>query len=515
MQHARRRVDAGTLDGTQEAGGGVVAFRGIPYAAPPVGPLRWRPPQLPEPWSGERDASAFAPDAPQYELVPSSLYAGGHERQSEDCLYLNVWAPANPEGPLPVLVWLHFGAFQFGGASAPFYDGAHLAATGLVVVTVNHRLGRLGFLAHPALSAESAGASSGNYGLLDQIAALEWVQRNIAAFGGDPGNVTFGGLSAGSSAVNLLLTSPLTTGLFQRAIGMSGAQLGPVGTSGGLGDGLQDLASAEGSGRLVFGDVSAEDLRRLSVAEVMRAQLPPDSGPSWHVDMGMPMARNIFDASYPIVDGHVVPVAPHAAYTAGRFHNVPLLTGSAADERAGVPYLPDAALFEADARAELGDLADEFLALFPPGDTAQTRLSSQRANADRIFIWQNWTWARLHAARAPAFHYHTTRRPPVPAGRYVEHDPGAFHSAELPYMFRNLEVRDWPWEDADRRLSAVLSAQVRQFCRTGNPNGPGLPDWPAFAEPGRATMLLGDEIAAGAMPRGAQLALWDRFFGAR
>jgi para-nitrobenzyl esterase len=515
MQHAQRSVDAGTLIGTREAHGEVLAFRGIPYAAPPVGPLRWRPPQRPEAWAGERDASAFAPNAPQYELVPNSLYTGGHEHQSEDCLYLNVWAPADPDGALPVLVWLHFGAFQFGGASVPLYDGAQLARTGLVVVTVNHRLGRLGFLAHPALSAEAASATSGNYGLQDQIAALEWVQRNIAAFGGDPGNVTFGGLSAGSSAVNLLLTSPLTAGLFHRAIGMSGAQLGPVGASGGLGDGLQDLASAERSGVLTFGERTAQELRSLTVHDVMRAQLPPDDGPRWQVDMGMPMARNIFDASYPIVDGHVVPGDPYATYAEGRFHAVPLLTGSAADERAGVPYLPDAALFEADARAELGDLADEFLALFPPGDAAGTRLSSQRANADRIFIWQNWTWARLHATRAPVFHYHTTRRPPVPPGRYVEHDAGAFHSAELPYLFRNLGVRDWPWEHADRRLCVVLSRQVRQFCLTGDPNVPGLPEWPAFSEPDRTTMLLGDEIACGTMPRGAQLALWDRFFGAR
>jgi para-nitrobenzyl esterase len=517
LQPARCRVDAGTVVGTQEAGGAVVAFRGIPYAAPPVGPLRFRPPQRPQPWTGERAATAFGPSAPQYGIVANSLYAGGHERQSEDCLHLNDWAPARPEGELPVLVWLHYGAFQFGGSSAPIYDGAQLAAAGMVVVTVDHRLGRLGFLAHPALSAEAASRTSGNYGLLDQIAALEWVQRNIAAFGGDPGNVTFAGLSAGSSAVNLLLTSPLTRGLLHRAIGMSGAQLGPVGASGRLGDGLQDLASAERSGELIahaLGAADADDLRRVTPAQLMAAELPPDPGPVWRVDMGMPIARNVFDASYPIVDGYVVPESPYAAYAAGRFHDVPLVTGSAADERVGVPYLSDPALFEADARAELGGLADEFLALFPHEDAAATRLSSQRANADRIFIWQNWTWARLHAARggAPTFHYHTTRCPPVPPGRYVEHDAGAFHSAEIPYLFRNLGVRDWPWEDADRRLSDTLSAQILRFCATGDPNGPGLPTWPAFAAPHHATMLLGDDVVPGAMPRQAELGLWDRWF---
>ena len=460
---------------------------------------------------------ASAPAHPSTSSSRDSLYTGGHERQSEDCLYLNVWAPARPEGDLPVLVWLHFGAFQFGSASVPLYDGAQLAATGLVVVTLNHRLGRLGFLAHPELSAEAASGTSGNYGLADQIAALEWVQRNIAAFGGDPGTVTFAGLSAGSSAVNLLLTSPLTRGLLHRAIGMSGAQLGPVGASGGLGDGLQDLAAAERSGALVaraLGATTADDLRRVAPAALMAAALPPDPGPAWSVDMGMPIARNAFDASYPIVDGHVVPGPPYESYEAGRFHDVPLLTGSAADERAGVPYLSDPELYVADARAELGELADEFLALFPAGDAAATRLSSQRANADRIFIWQNWTWARLHAARggAPTFLYHTIRRPPVPPGRYVEHDAGAFHSAELPYLFRNLAVRDWEWEDADRALSETLSAQILRFCATGDPNGPGLPTWPAFAAPEHATMLLGDVVTPGAMPRQAELGLWDRWF---
>jgi len=520
MHHATRRVDGGTLVGRRLAGGAVVAFLGIPYAAPPVGPLRWRPPQPPEPWTGERDATRFAPNAPQYELHPDSLYAGGHERQSEDCLYLNVWAPAEPEGDLPVLVWLHFGAFQYGGASVPLYDGSHLARAGLVVVTLNHRLGRLGFLAHPALSRESASGTSGNYGLMDQVAALEWVQRNIAEFGGDPGNVTFGGVSAGSSAVNLLLTSEMTRGLLHRAVGMSGAQLGPVGASGRLGDGLQDLESAERSGEILAASLGAHDadaLRALTPEQLMGAALPPPPGPTWRVDSGMPISRNVFDTSYPIVDDHVVPGDPYERYEAGRFHDVPLMTGSAADERAGMPYLSDPALFEADARAELGDLADRFLELFPPGDEAATRLSSQRANGDRIFIWQNWTWARLHAAagRAPTFHYHWLHHPPVPAGRYVEHDAGAFHSAELPYLFRNLAVRDWPWREEDRHLSEVLSGQLLRFCATGDPNGPGLPEWPVFAAPERHTMLLCAEPRAGAMPRQAELALWDRFFRGR
>ncbi len=513
-----RRVEEGRLRGSAGHDGSVAAFKGIPYAAPPLGRLRWRPPQPPEQWAGSLATNRFAPNAPQFPIAANSLYAGGHELQSEDCLYLNVWTPARSGDELPVFVWLHYGAFQFGGASVPLYDGEYLARAGAVVVTLNYRLGRLGFLAHPELSRESGTGASGNWGLMDQIAALEWVQRNIAAFGGDPGNVTLAGLSAGSSSVSLLLLSPATQGLFHRAIAMSGAQLGPVGASGRIGDCLQDLEHAERSGLRVAAELrvgSLDDLRKASVEALMAVPPPDDGGLLWSTDAGMQVGLGVFDSAYPIVDGHIVPGEPHALYEAGRFQPVPLLTGSAADERAGIPYLTSESAFLEHARADYGELEGEFLELFPAGSDLAARESSARANGDRIFIWQNWTLARLHARarKAPTFYYHTSRIPPLPPGDgYAEVEPGAFHSLEIPYLFRHLDARSWPWEEHDRTLSDAISGAWLSFCRGGDPNGTGLPCWERFDPEAPAAMHLGDEIGMGPVPRLRALAFWDTYY---
>ena len=247
--HTTVPVSEGLLAGVASADGRVRAFKGVLYARPPVGAWRWRLPQPPLRWDGVRPAADFGPSCPQFRVRANSLYAGGHERQSEDCLSLNVWtAAAALDERRPVMVWFHLGAFQFGGTSVPLYDGEQLARAGVVVVTVNHRLGRLGFLAHPELSAESADRSSGNYGIHDLIQALRWIAENIAAFGGDPDRVTIFGLSAGSMSVSMLMASPLARGLFHRAIGQSGASLGPVGASCGITDSMQDLHHAERTG---------------------------------------------------------------------------------------------------------------------------------------------------------------------------------------------------------------------------------------------------------------------------
>lgn len=514
------RVAEGRLSGTASADGRVRAFKGVPYARPPVGELRWRLPQRPEPWDGVRPADAFGPAAPQLPVVATSLYAGGHEHQSEDCLTLNVWTPASaPDERLPVMVWLHFGAYQFGASSVALYDGEALARAGVVVVTINHRLGRLGFLAHPALSAESAHGTSGNYGLHDQLQALHWLAENVAAFGGDPDCVTVFGLSAGSMSVSLLMASPLGRGLFHRAIGMSGATLGPVGASSGVTDSIQDLQHAEQTGLAVartLGAASIAELRARTPDQILTAELPLGAD-RWTFDASpAPFARGALDGAFPIVDGELVPASPHAIYTAGGQAPVPLLTGSATGEASGMPYMADAARFTADARLEYGEHADEFLSLFPAADDEQARVSSATANGDRVFVWQNWEWARLHRTLGDAavYYYVFGHEPPLPAkAQIAERNRGAFHSAEIPYVFRHLEVRDWPWTEWDRELSRTMSGYWVNFARGGDPNGEGLPRWPGFD--GSSAMHFGAALWAGPDGREQRLAFWDAYYHRR
>ena len=516
------RVAEGRLAGVLSADGRVRAFKGIPYARPPLGELRWRPPQPPAPWDGVRPAHAFGPNAPQLPVIANSLYAGGHEHQSEDCLTLNVWTGAEAaDAREPVMVWFHYGAFQFGGSSLPLYDGEQLARAGVVLVSVNHRLGRLGFLSHPELSAESPHGASGNYGIHDQIQALRWIAENVAAFGGDPDRVTIFGLSAGSMSVSLLMASPLARGLFHRAIGQSGASFGPVGTSSAITDSMQDREHAERTGLALARSLDAatiEELRARSPQEIMLAPLTLGDD-RWKFDaVDAPFHRGALDCAFPSVDGHVLPQGAHAIFAEHRQAPVPLITGSVAGEASGMPYMADAARFVADAATEYGDLAGEFLDLFPAEDDEQARVSSAKANGDRVFVWQNWTWAHLHSAgdRNPTYYYHFSRVPPVPEDAdFAERSPGAFHSAEIPYVFRHLDVRDWPWSAHDRELSAAMSAHWVSFARTGDPNGDGAPDWPRFDADAPAAMHFGDALGMGEVPRPRELAFWDRYFERR
>ena len=516
------RVAEGRLAGVSSADGRVRAFKGIPYARPPVGNLRWRPPQPPLPWDGVRPADAFGPSAPQLPVVANSLYAGGHEHQSEDCLTLNVWTAAEAADERnPVMVWFHYGAFQFGGSSLPLYDGEQLARAGVVLVSVNHRLGRLGFLSHPELSAESPHGASGNYGIHDQIQALCWLAENVAAFGGDPGRVTIFGLSAGSMSVSLLMASPLARGLFHRAIGQSGASFGPVGASSAITDSMQDSGHAERTGVTLarsLGAATIDDLRARSPREIMLAPLALGED-RWKFDaVDAPFSRGALDCAFPSVDGHLLPKGAHAIFSEHGQAPVPLITGSVAGEASGMPYMADAARFIADATAQYGDRAEEFLELFPAGDDEQARISSATANGDRVFVWQNWAWAHLHSAGTggPTYYYHFSHAPPLPPQTDVaERSLGAFHGAEIPYVFRHLTVRDWPWSAHDRELSAAISAYWVNFARTGDPNGDGLAQWPRFDAAAPAAMHFGDAIGMGAVPRPRHLAFWDDYFERR
>jgi para-nitrobenzyl esterase len=519
------RIEQGRLRGVATADGIVHAYRGIPYAEPPVGPLRWRPPRPPASWDGVRRADSYGPAAPQPPVPARSLYHPGPEPRSEDCLYLNVWTAAGPGDRRPVLVWFHMGAYLFGSGSAgagprSLYDGEQLARAGAVVVTLNHRLGRLGFLAHPELTAESEHGASGNYGLMDHVAALEWVRRNIAAFGGDPDRVTIFGLSAGSYSVSHLMASPLARGLFHRAIGQSGAAFGPAGDTCGVNDLIQDLPAGERTGvRLAeaLGARSLEELRALSPERLMAVPLPSDEPARMTMNLGPErFGRGAFESGYPVVDGHLLPTEVHEVFRAGRQHDVPLITGWVANEAAGVGGVATLEDHVADAREEYGDAAGRFLELYPASTDAEAFRASAASNGDRIFVAQNWAWARAHGrtGSAPTFLYHWSRVPPIPpSAGYVERDPGAFHSAEVPYVFRHVGVeghaRDWDWTAADVRLSDAISSYWLAFAETGDPNRAGLPDWPAFDEAAPVAMHFGDDVAAGPVPDREKLAFWD------
>lgn len=489
------------------------------YAAPPVGPLRWKAPRPPASWEGVRPATAYGPVAPQPPVPPSSLYFPGERPQSEDCLHLNVWSPAEPEEPRPVIVWFHIGAFLYGSGSAGAgpssdYDGEAPARAGVVAVTVNHRLGRLGFLAHPWLTAESPEGASGNYGLLDQIAALRWVQENIAAFGGDPSRVTVAGVSAGAAAVSALMSSPLARGLFHRAIAGSGGLFGPVAESVGINDLLQDLPAAERSGTRLTGLLgvrSLDELRALGPAELAAAHLPAER-PFRMAFLPVPVGRGDFDTAWPVVDGHVLPRSPYEVFSAGEQAHVPLLTGNAAGEAAAMPRLGDAAAYRADAEREYGDLAGRFLSLYPAETDEEAVTASATANGDRIFTRQNRTWARLHARTGGAtWLYRWEHEPPVPDG-YAEGRPGAFHACEIPYAFGTLDARDWEWRPIDRELAATLSGYWTAFAATGDPNGGGRPSWQPYVPDRPAALSFAARITQGPLPDAARLAFLDEHY---
>lgn len=509
-------VDSGELAGLRGPDGGR-AFLGVPYAAPPVGDLRWRPPQPVTPWTGQRAAQENGPAAPQFPPPSNSLYSGGDQRFSEDCLYLNVWTGAEVDTGRPVMVWLHFGAYQFGSAGNPMYDGRRLAEAGVTVVTVNHRLGRLGFLAHPELTAESGYGGSGNYGLMDQIAALEWVRRNIAAFGGDPNNVTLFGVSAGGNSVHNLRCSPLATGLFHKVIAESAPGVAPALDGPGHPANPSTLAAAERAGvelAELLGASTLAELRALPVERLLAAQLPRAAG-RWSFDLvpGANIGLALFDTGYPVIDGHVLPKDPLAAYRAGEVADVPMLAGNAGNEASGLPYIGTLADYRADVEEAFGDRAAEVLELYPATSDEDARASSWDLLGDQIFVWSTWTAARIQSRRltSPTWYYRFLRVPPIPPDAdLVERDyAGAFHASEVLYAFGTLDAWDWDWTDGDRALSASLMRAWVDFARTGDPGA-----WPPLG--GTALPVMRWDIAPDVGDHGpdpTRMAFWDRFHG--
>ena len=468
------RTESGLLSGVPGTSADVRVFKGIPFAAPPVGLLRWRPPQPASRWEGVRKADAFGPRCMQG--------GGGAQQQpiSEDCLYLNVWTAAAAAGDRrPVIVWSYGGAFTGGAGSLPQYDGEALARKGVVFVTYNYRLGPFGFFSHPELTKESGRNASGNYGLMDLIAALQWVQKNIAAFGGDPGNVTIMGESAGGALVHAAVASPQGKGLFRRAI----SQSAPVRI-----ERMLTLAQAETAGREAAAKAGAASLAEL------RAR------PAAEIQKGVAGGR-------PMVDGWYLPADASVMIAEGRHNNVDVLLGSNKDEGTFAFFglaNTTAQQFTEQARQRFVASADSFLKLYPTGSDEQTRTSILAAFRDEV-AWNMRRWAAQAATgKRRAYLYYFTHAPPAAAG---QPNRGASHTAEIPYAFN---IPGPLWTDVDRRLADTMSSYWVNFARKGDPNGPGLPEWPEF-EPRRTERLqvLGPTVTTGPALDPARVALFD------
>ena len=464
---------------------GIRSYKGLPFAAPPVGDLRWKPPQPVKPWEGVRDGTKFGAVCPQ----PKSILGQKQEQASEDCLFLNVWTAATNAGArLPVMVWIHGGGCTTGAGSQPSYDGTALARAGVVLVTINYRLGPFGYFAHPLLSKESPQGVSGNYGHLDQIAALQWVQKNIAAFGGDPHCVTIFGESAGAMSVCRLMVSPQAAGLFQRAIAERG---GAYGRNKHLRETrlLQPSMEAEGE-RLAkaLGCDQAEHplaaLRAKSADELLAASNPAQGLYGKGTKFG------------PIVDGWTIPDDPGALFDQGKQHDVPFMTGANADE--GTLFLrqmpvQSAAGYKLTLRTLAGRHADEALRLLPCAGDDDVKAAFTRFSTVTAFVAPARALVRaMEQKKTPAFLYHFTRVSPGAKRLGL----GATHGAEISYVFDTFRAAG-TITDKDRELSKVMQACWVQFAKTGNPNGAGLPKWPAYKAATDEHLEFGDEIRVG------------------
>ncbi len=486
-------IEGAPVDDGRGPAGDVLVFRGVPYAAPPAGELRWRPPRPPSSWEGVRPA--LESGAPCWQAISpdTSIWSRGEIDRSEDCLYLDLWTAADGDGPRPVMVWFHGGSHEVGHGSSLIFDGAALARKGVVLVSINYRLGPFGFFAHEALTAESEHGSSGNYGLLDKIAALRWVRDNAAAFGGDPERVTIFGQSAGSMSVCSLVASPLAAGLFHRAIGQSAGCFTP----------LESLEQAERRGMLLADELGvAEGAAAAETAAAMRAASPEDvlagAGSSgWSA------------GAKTVVDGWYLPDQPSAIYARGEHNQVPMMVGFMGDESRAL-FAPGPALERPALRRQLeeqyGEAAAGLLAAYAAEAEQAPAAVPSLIFSDTIFGWGSRSWVR-HAAAAggDAWLYYIPHAPPV-FRLYLPDRPdlggeggprrmGAYHSGDLAYVFGNTDLVGINWEDWDHEIADLLSSYWTNFAKTGDPNGEGLPEWPRYQPDSDQALVVGDAVS--------------------
>ncbi len=465
-------TESGTLQGTSNSDHTVRIFKGIPFAAPPVGDLRWKAPQPLPKWTGVRVADKFGSACLQTNVFGDIYFRDNHPR--EDCLNLVIWAPAKSEiKKLPVLVWFYGGGFVAGANSEPRYDGEKLAGKGIIVVEPNYRLGVFGFLSNPELTKESGHNASGNYGLLDQVAALQWVAKNIAAFGGDPHNITIAGESAGSLSVSALMASPLSRGLFQKAMGESGAFF-PSG--GGSGIQLHPLGESEQAG-VKF----AESVGATSLAQ-MRAK-PAN-------DLLQAAAQNNRGFGFgPNLDGYFLPNTVRAIYEQGAQSHVPLLAGWNADEGKMFvlfnPKKPSPKSFADQAQTRFGDQTSQFLKLYPATTDEEAMASAEALAGDDFIAYSTWKWIDLHrkTGGSPVYQYHFEQVPATKPGAMIGPLPasaaGSKHAGEIEYVFETLKSQEGvPWTEDDFKLSEAMASYWVNFIKTGDPNAKGLAEWP-------------------------------------
>jgi para-nitrobenzyl esterase len=478
-QISTAKVTGGTVEGIVKDG--IASFKGIPFAAPPVGDLRWRAPQPLKPWEGVKNALDFAPAPVQDAGFGGGT--GGAQKISEDCLYLNVWTGAKNAGEKQaVMVWIYGGGFGLGMTSTPTYDGSNLAKKGVVLVSAAYRLGPFGFLAHPELSKET-GKGSGSYGIQDLIAGLRWVKENIAKFGGDPSNVTIFGESAGAKIVGFLVTSPMARGLFHRAISESGGAAAPP---------VSPLRDAEAQGKDYLSKLGADDIKTARALSAEKIQ----SGTK-----GMGNFK-------PVPDGETIADDPYEVFEAGKFNNTPILVGTNSDE--GNLFLTQkitSETFEPYLRNKYKLGVGEILKAYPHATDAEAIRSAKDIIREASFAWSTWNWARFQSksGKNPAFVYYFDHRTSASA-------QGANHGAEISYVFDNLSASVKSSRPEEKALSDWMSAYWINFAKNGDPNGPGLPVWPAFDEKEQKTMFFDKTPGARPHPNVGKIKAFDVYF---